>query len=100
MDGTLIEAWAGRKSFQRKDRDDDPLNPPPSDRSSDPTINWHREKRSNETHESLTDPMARLYKKTRGAEAKQSNELAPQHSWQVCIRLMNRSPTWAPFKVR
>jgi hypothetical protein len=46
------------------------LNPPPPDRSSDPTINWHREKRSNETHESLTDAMARLYKKTRGAEAK------------------------------
>src|ERR1700744_5017257 len=69
VDGTLIEAWAGQKSFQRKDRDDDPLNPPPPDRSSNPTINWHREKRSNETHESLTDAMARLYKKTRGAEA-------------------------------
>jgi transposase len=69
VDGTLIEAWAGQKSFQRKDRDDDPLNPPP-DKSSNPTINWHREKRSNETHESLTDAMARLYKKTRGAEAK------------------------------
>src|ERR1700744_4286600 len=69
VDGTLVEAWAGQKSFQRKDRDDDPLNPPPPDRSSNPTINWHREKRSNETHESLTDAMARLYKKTRGAEA-------------------------------
>jgi transposase len=70
VDGTLVEAWAGQKSFQRKDRDDDPLNPPPPDHSSNPTINWHREKRSNETHESLTDAMARLYKKTRGAEAK------------------------------
>jgi transposase len=70
VDGTLIEAWAGQKSFQRKDRDHDPLNPPPPDRSNNPTINWHREKRSNETHESLTDPMARLFKKTRGAEAK------------------------------
>ena len=70
VDGTLIEPWAGQKSFQRKDRDDDPLNPPPPDRSSNPTINWHREKRSNETHESLTDPMARLYKKTRGSEAR------------------------------
>jgi len=70
VDGTLVEAWAGQKSFQRKDNDDDPLNPPPSDRSSNPTVNWHKQKRSNETHESLTDPMARLYKKTRGAEAR------------------------------
>ncbi len=70
VDGTLVEAWAGQKSFQWKDRDDDPLNPPPPDKSSHPTINWHREKRSNETHESVTDAMARLYKKTRGAEAK------------------------------
>ena len=70
VDGTLIEAWAGQKSFQRKDNDHDPLNPPPVDRSSNPTVNWHKEKRSNETHASRTDPMARLYKKTRGAEAR------------------------------
>jgi transposase len=70
VDGTMIEAWAGQKSFQRKDRNDGSLNPPPEDKSSNPTVNWHREKRSNETHESLTDPMARLYKKTNGAEAK------------------------------
>jgi transposase len=70
VDGTLIEAWAGQKSFQRKGSDRDSLNPPPPDRGSNPTVNWHKEKRSNETHESLTDPMARLYKKTRGAEAR------------------------------
>jgi transposase len=69
VDGTLIEAWAGQKSFQRKSNDDDPLNPPP-DHSSNPTVNWRKEKRSNQTHESLTDPLARLYKKTRGAEAR------------------------------
>jgi transposase len=68
VDGTLIEAWAGQKSFQRKDSD--PLNPPPPDHSKNPAVNWHREKRSNETHESRTDPMARLYKKSSGAEAK------------------------------
>lgn len=68
VDGTLIEAWAGQKSFQRKDSDR--LNPPPPDHSKNPTVNWHREKRSNETHESTTDAMARLYKKTSGAEAK------------------------------
>jgi IS5 family transposase len=70
VDGTLIEAWAGQKSFRRKDSDNDPLNPPPPDRGSNPTVNWHKEKRSNETHESITDSMARLYKKTRGAEAR------------------------------
>lgn len=68
VDGTLIEAWAGQKSFQRKDSD--PLNPPPPDHHKNPTVNWHREKRTNETHESTTDPMARLYKKTSGAQAK------------------------------
>jgi transposase len=72
VDGTLVEAWAGQKSFQPRARKDDhdPLNPPPPDRSSNPTVNWHKEKRSNQTHESRTDPMSRLYKKTRGAEAK------------------------------
>jgi transposase len=70
VDGTLIEAWAGQKSFQRKGSDDDPLNPPPPDRGSNPTVNWHKEKRSNQTHESITDSMARLYKKTRGAQAR------------------------------
>ena len=70
VDGTLIEAWAGQKSFQRKNRDDDPLNPPPPDHSSNPTVNWHREKRSNATHASRTDPFARLFKKTRGSESK------------------------------
>ncbi len=54
VDGTLIEAWAGQKSFQRKNSDDDPLNPSPIDRSSNPTVNWHQQKRSNETHQSLT----------------------------------------------
>ena len=70
VDGTLIEAWAGQKSFQRKKNSDDALNPPPRDPGSNPTVDWRREKRSNETHESQTDPLARLFKKTRGAEAR------------------------------
>jgi Transposase DDE domain len=69
VDGTLIEAWAGQKSFQRKS-DDDVLNPPPRDPGNNPTVNWHKQKRKNDTHQSLTDPLARLFKKTRGAEAK------------------------------
>ena len=63
MDGTLIEAWAGEKSFQRKSNDDDPQTPPPSDGSRNPTVNWHKQKRSDDKHQSPTDPMARLYKK-------------------------------------
>ena len=57
VDGTLIEAWAGQKSFRRKDnKNGDPLNPPPADPGSNPTVNWHKEKRTNDTHASLTDP--------------------------------------------
>jgi transposase len=70
VDGTLIEAWASHKSFRPKRGGDDPLNPPPTDRTSNPTVNWHKQRRSNETHESTTDPMARLYKKTRGVAAR------------------------------
>ncbi len=74
VDGTVIEVWAGQKSFQRKDKDIDydQLNPPPANPGSSPTVNWHKEKRSIETHESLTDPIACLYKKTRGAESRLS----------------------------
>jgi transposase len=70
VDGTMIEAWAGQRSFQRKKSDDDAPNPPPSDPGSNPTINFRKEKRSNETHESTTDPVARLYRKSGGSEAK------------------------------
>ena len=68
VDGTLIEAWAGQKSFQTKD-DNSPQPPPPAP-GSNPTLNYRKQKRSNSTHASKTDPTARLYKKTKGAEAK------------------------------
>src|SRR5208337_608787 len=54
VDGTLIEAWASQKSFQTK-KNDVPKLPPPPDPGSNPTINYRKEKRSNETHQSLTD---------------------------------------------
>jgi transposase len=69
VDGTLIEAWAGQKSFQRRKNGEDILNPPPN-AGNNPTVNWHKQKRRNDTHQSLTDPFARLFKKTRGAEAR------------------------------
>src|SRR5215831_3329306 len=68
VDGTLIEAWASLKSFQRKDQ----KNPPADDDPGNPTVNFHGEKRSNETHESTTDPDARLARKGNGKEAKLS----------------------------
>ena len=46
------------------------LKPSPTDPGSNPTINYRKEKRSNATHESLTDRFARLFKKSRGSEAK------------------------------
>jgi transposase len=70
VDGTLIEAWAGQKSFQLKDDDDILKPPPPPDPGSNPTIDYRKQKRSNDTHQSKTDPWARLYKKAKGAEAK------------------------------
>jgi transposase len=70
VDGTLVEAWAGQKSFQAKKPAAPPKEPPSQNDGSNPTVNFHKEKRSNRTHQSQTDPLARLYKKTRGAEAK------------------------------
>jgi transposase len=67
VDGTLIEAWASLKSFQRKDQKDTPPDDP-----GNPTVDFHGEKRSNETHESATDPDALLARKGNGKEAKLS----------------------------
>ena len=64
VDGTLIEAWASHKSFRRKD--DDASGPEAGN-------DFHGEKRTNETHESKTDPDARLYKKSYGKESKLSS---------------------------
>ncbi len=66
VDGTLIEAWAGQKSFRRRGRrrrggDDDPGNP---------SVDFHGERRANTTHQSTTDPEARLVRKGYGHEAK------------------------------
>jgi transposase len=65
VDGTLIEAWASHKSFQRKHQP-----APPPDDPGNPTVNFHGEQRSNQTHESKTDPDARLARKSGGHEAK------------------------------
>jgi transposase len=68
VDGTLLEAWAGAKSFEPKDK---PPTPPPDD-PGNPTVNFRGEQRSNETHASKTDPDARLARKGEGKESKLS----------------------------
>jgi transposase len=68
VDGTLIEAWAGQKSFKVRPPTGTP--PPPSDADAgNPSVNFRGEKRTNATHASTTDPDARLYKKAKGQEA-------------------------------
>jgi transposase len=66
VDGTLVEAWAGLKSFKKKDGSDQE----PPDDPGNPTVNFHGEERRSDTHQSTTDPDARLYRKGKGQEAK------------------------------
>lgn len=98
VDGTLLEACASLKSFRPKgDRDDD----------DDDGENFHGQKRSNETHESTTDPDSRLFRKSFGKEAKMSymghvltenrngfivgaavTEAATRQEWEAAIDLL------------
>jgi transposase len=68
VDGTLLEAWASAKSFQPKNKKP----APPPDDPGNPTVDFHGEKRSNQTHASKTDPDALLARKADGKEAKLS----------------------------
>ena len=70
VDGTLIDAWASLKSFRPKDEKRSEREPP--DDPGNPTVDFHGEKRSNETHASTTDAEARLARKGYGKEAKLS----------------------------
>ena len=66
VDGTVIESWASVKSFTKKDGS----RPPPSDVGRNATVDFKGETRSNETHQSTTDPDARLYKKGDGDKSR------------------------------
>ena len=66
VDGTLLEAAASLKSFKSKDAKDEP----PADDPGNPTVNFRGQKRSNDSHQSTTDPEARLCRKGKGKEAK------------------------------
>jgi len=64
VDGTLVKAWASIKSFRPKD--DSGSSSAAGDRNAE--VNFRGEKRTNDTHQSVTDPDARLYRKGRGQE--------------------------------
>ena len=71
VDGTLIEAWASMKSFRRKDGSDQDGERPGCDgKGRNAERDFHGEKRSNDTHQSTTDPEARLYRKGDGQPAR------------------------------
>jgi transposase len=72
VDGTLIEAWAGQKSFKRKNDGKAAKTPPEDDDPGNPTVDFHGERRSNDTHQSTTDPQALLARKGKGKESKLS----------------------------
>ena len=64
VDGTLIDAWASHKSFKRRDDGS------PSPEGRNPEVDFKGETRSNDTHQSTTDPQARLYRKARGDKSR------------------------------
>jgi transposase len=71
VDGTLIDAWAGQKSFKRRDGQGAGT-PPKDDDPGNPSVDFHGERRRNDTHQSTTDPEARLARKGDGKEARLS----------------------------
>ena len=71
VDGTLIEAWASLKSFRKKDEKKDEKNDTDSG-NRNVSVDFHGERRKNDTHESTTDPEAKIYTKSKGVAAKLS----------------------------
>ena len=65
VDRTQLEAWASLKSFRPRTGPEEP----PPDGPGNPTVDFRGERRRNDTHESTTDPQARLYRKGPGREA-------------------------------
>jgi hypothetical protein len=70
VDGTLVEAWTSHKSFRAKDGSDEPPSP-----GRNGERDFHGEKRSNDTHASMTDPDARLYRKSSNTAARRPSQL-------------------------
>ncbi len=72
VDGTLLEACASLKSFKKIDEAEEEKPPSEDEDPGNPTVDFHGEKRSNQTHQSTTDPWALLARKAKGKEAKLS----------------------------
>jgi len=72
VDGTLMEACASLKSFKKTDETEEPKPKSGDDDPGNPSVDFHGEKRSNQTHQSTTDPWALLARKGAGKEAKLS----------------------------
>jgi transposase len=88
VDGTLIEAWASLKSFRRKD--EKPTDREPPDDPGNPTVNFRGEKRSNETHESKTDPESKLARR---------NGTASRLSYSAHALMENRNGLIVDFRI-
>ena len=105
VDGTMIEAWASHKSFVPKDGSG-----PDKPAGRNPEADFKGKTRSNATHQSTTDPQARLYKKGEFAEAKlrymthalsenrnglvvdvESTQATGRAEWEAAIRMIDRS---------
>ena len=86
VDGTLIEAWASLKSVQPKAAAS-PSAPP--DDPGNPTVDFHGDRRTNATHQSTTDPEARLARKGAGKEAKLcfSGHVLMENRHGLCVDL-------------
>lgn len=69
VDGTIVHAWASLKSFQEKEKSESSKRDP-DDRN--PSVDFKGQKRSNKTHESMTDPDAKIYTKSPKEAAKLS----------------------------
>jgi Transposase domain (DUF772) len=87
VDGTLIEAWAGQKSFKRQEAQ--APSPPPVD-ADNPSIDLRGERRTNATHASTTDLEARLYKRSQGR--RQSAVI-----WAMCSWRIGMAWSWIPM---
>lgn len=108
VDGTLIQAWASHKSFRPKD------GPPPtgSGHPHNKEVDFHGESRTNDTHASVTDPDARLLRKSKGTgailcyqghtvmenrhglivAAKVSHASGPKAEWDSALELLGTLP--------
>lgn len=95
VDGTLIEAWASLKSFQKKEDDQKGKNDrDPDDRN--PSVDFRGEKRKNDTHESKTDPEAKIYTKSAGVAAKLSymGHVTMENRNGLAVNYCLNQPSW------